>query len=83
MPLVPLATIGPHSLASRPPLKALADRAGRAHTARTAAATALALGGVTVLLGLDGDDNAQLSHAQRLLARLALLRAAAASGCRR
>ena len=36
-----------------------------------AAVTALALGGVTVLLGHDGDDDAQLSHAQRLLVRSA------------
>eukprot|EP00964_Phaeocystis_antarctica_P073481 scaffold45087_cov68-Phaeocystis_antarctica.AAC.2 len=62
---------------------ALAHRAGRAHTAREAGPTALALGAVTVLLGLESDTDAQMSHAQRLLARSALLRAAAASGCRR
>ena len=62
---------------------ALAHRAGRAHTAREAGPTALALGAVTVLLGLESDTDAQMSHAQRLLARSALHRAAAASGCRR
>eukprot|EP00964_Phaeocystis_antarctica_P048643 scaffold28168_cov75-Phaeocystis_antarctica.AAC.5 len=39
----------------------------------------LALGGSAVLLDLDGDDDAQLSHAQRLLARTRTLRAAAAA----
>ena len=62
---------------------ALAHRAGRAHTAREAGPTALALGAVTVLLGLESDTDAQMSRAQRLLARSALHRAAAASGCRR
>ena len=43
----------------------------------------LALGGSAVLLDLDGDDDAQLTHAHRLLTRTRTLRAAAARARRR